>query len=73
MPLARPSVDTVLSMALAQAHRPTSSSPASSADSPALRQAIGQVWRLARQRLCHCDAVDQLDALVARISAAPRP
>lgn len=66
--LPRLTVDAVLKMAHAQALRHVELPQDAQAASPALRQAIEQVWVLVRGRLGHSDEVDRLDALIGRLT-----
>ena len=68
MPLPRLTIDAVLKMAHEQARRHQGSSLAEQAASPAMRQAIGQVWELVRQRLGHSQEVQALDEMIAKLT-----
>ncbi len=71
MPLPRLTVDVVLKMAHEQARRHQDQSLAEQAASPAMRQAIAQVWDLVRQRLGHSQDVQALDEMIAKLTVTP--
>ena len=68
MPTPRLTIDAVLKMAFEQASRHAGLSLAEQAASPAMRQAIVQVWELVRQRLGHSQEVQALDKMIARLT-----
>lgn len=68
MPLPRLTVDAVLKMAHEQARRHQDQSLTEQTASPAMRQAIAQVWDLVRQRLGHSQEVQALDAMIAKLT-----
>ncbi len=69
MPLPRLTIDAVLKMAHEQARRHQDQSLAEQAASPAMRQAIAQVWDLVRQRLGHSQEVQALDEKIGQLTS----
>lgn len=69
--MTRLTVDAVLRMAQAQALRHADAPLDKQMASPALREAVGQVWALVKGRLGPSEEVARLDALIGRITRRP--
>ena len=67
----RLTVDAVLRMATEQAQRHASLPAGQQASSPALSQAVDQVWQLVKGRLGASPEVERLDALIGKVVGRP--